>query len=391
MAGDSQRIYEFYYNLYVGRRLPDAFESVCYRGREFRPGEGENAPEVPGKARIAKTALITHCPSYLDYTPNPRPAQSCKKLFRVRGFAMDLTGVDSAREYLGKYLNSGFRTSLRRRLRGLENSLELRHEVFFGHLEDGVYLELMRDMEQMLTRRFNQRNEEHMSLSNWAYFKDRTLELVREKKASISVIYDAEKPIQICLNYHLDSVVFLAIPAYDIDYSKYGLGIIGVYKVLEWGLRNGVTKIDMGFGALDYKLRWCNTSYAFRHYLFYEKNSPASRFFAVKHILKTRVVVFLLDRKINLLWRRFRNLWRRKPPPELPAYRVTRITGQEDRVAGRPQVYPFSDPDYAFLKHALLNFAYRERVRRTAIRVFPTRREKEYLFDSGKNRILVCL
>ncbi len=389
MAGDSQSIYEFYYNLYVGRRLPDAFESVRFKERVFRPVRGESAADGLGLARVSQTALVTHCPSYLEYTPKLAPTQACKKLFRVRGFAMDLTSVDTAEDYLRKNLKSGFRTSLRRRLRGLEISLELRHEVFCGKLEEEAYLELMQDMERMLTRRFNQRNEDHMSLANWNYYKDRTLELVREKKASISVIYDAEKPIQICLNYHLDSIVFLAIPAYDIDYSKFGLGNIGVYKVLEWSLRHGITTIDMGFGALDYKLRWCNTSYAFRHYLFYERNSLASRLFALKHSLKTRAIVFLLNREINLVWRKVRDLWRRKPPPELRAYQVTRISGAEDPAAGQIRVDPFADPAYAFLKQALLDFAYREKVRRTAIRVFTTNREQVFLLDSGKSRIIV--
>lgn len=390
MAEQSGNVYEFYYNLYVGRRLPDAFKSVEHGGREFCPGASEKIPEAPGIARISKTALITHCPSYLEYTPILSPAQSCRKLFRVTGYAMDLTPAETAREYLGKNLKSSFRTSLRRRLRGLENCLELRYEVYFGELEESVYLLLMREMERMLTRRFNQRNEEHMSLANWSFFRDRTLALVREKKASIFAIYDGDRPIQICLNYHFDSILFLAIPAYDIDYSKFGLGNIGVYKVLEWSVRNGITKIDMGFGALDYKLRWCNTSYVFRHYLFYQKNSPASVFFAWKHILKTRAIVFLLDKKINRVWRSFRDLLRKGQPPVLPAYRVKPTTGQEDPAGGRSPIFPFSEPDHAFLKPALLDFAYRERVSRTVVAVYPTGREKEYLLDSGKNRILVC-
>ena len=390
MAEQSGKVYEFYYNLYVGRRLPDVFESVRHGGREFRPGPGKKAPEAPGVARVSSTSVVSHCPSYLEYTPKLLPGQSCRKLFRVRGYAMDLTPSETAQEYLGKNLKSSFRTSLRRRLRGLENSLELRYEVYFGELEESVYLGLMQEMERMLTRRFNQRNEEHMSLANWNFFRNRTLALVREKKASIFVIYDADKPIQICLNYHFDSILFLAIPAYDIDYSKFGLGNIGVYKVLEWSVRNGITKIDMGFGALDYKLRWCNTSYAFRHYVFYRKNAPASVLFAWKHILKTRAVVFLLDLEINRVWRRIRNLWRKKQPPALAAYRVTPVSGAEHPAAGRSPISPFSDPAYAFLKPALLDFAYRERVRRKVIGVYPTGRENEYLLDSGKNRILVC-
>ena len=86
------------------------------------------------------------------------------------------------------------------------------------------------------------------------------------------VLYADEDIIGISLNYHINKIFIGHIIAYDIDYSKFGLGNTIVYKLLDWSIKNDYTIFDMGNGALDYKRIWSNFAYNYEYYISYNSS-----------------------------------------------------------------------------------------------------------------------
>lgn len=89
----------------------------------------------------------------------------------------------------------------------------------------------------------------------------------------------------------------MSIPSYDIDYAKFGLGNISVQKLLEWCIANDYKMLDMGFGAFDYKIKWCNDVYDFEHHIFHRKSSLVSSTLVFLITLKTKLINYLLEKK----------------------------------------------------------------------------------------------
>ena len=71
---------------------------------------------------------------------------------------------------------------------------------------------------------------------------------------------------------HFENNVNHSIKTYDIDYAKFSLGNIDIYKQLEWCFENNFKMFDFMWGNLEYKERWCNQIYLYEHHLYYNKN-----------------------------------------------------------------------------------------------------------------------
>ena len=88
------------------------------------------------------------------------------------------------------------------------------------------------------------------------------------------VIYHDTRPISISLNFHYNErILFSDCASYDIDYEKFGLGHIDLYKHLEWCLENNYAFLDLGNGVSEYKSKWCNIFYNFHYFLYFKKKS----------------------------------------------------------------------------------------------------------------------
>lgn len=148
----------------------------------------------------------------------------------------------------------------------------------------------MEKLFEILTIRFNQRNENHQSIHN---LKDYTWYKVfthKWKKASLFVIYNGETPVQISLNYHFNKILFISIPSFDIAYSKFSLGNISIYKILEWALYNDYDLLDLEYGSLEYKRQWSNHVYSFDDHIIYPKDNYFVSLVANLEIGKLKII-----------------------------------------------------------------------------------------------------
>ncbi|MDC1365136.1 GNAT family N-acetyltransferase [Algibacter sp.] len=201
------------------------------------------------------------------------------KYQRVEGFRINLDGFSNAEHYLEGQMGPKSRSQLRRRINRLETCFNIKYTFYYGQITKQEYDCLFNALELLIERRFTQRGDAYSLKDKWKFIKEDTYQLILEKKASLFVIYDENKPIDICLNYHFQNIVQHLIRSYDIDYSKYGLGQIDIYKQIDWCFLNNFKIFDLMWGELDYKIRWCNEISIFEHHFIFKNDNPLKSLF----------------------------------------------------------------------------------------------------------------
>ncbi|WP_299311807.1 GNAT family N-acetyltransferase [uncultured Aquimarina sp.] len=189
-----------------------------------------------------------------------------------KGYAIFLDGFASADAYIKHRFRSNAK-GIRRRIKRLESCFDISYKTYYGAIEGEDYEFLMNCLEKMLVRRFEQRNDVSQSLLRWDYYKQMYFSLINEKKASMFVAFEDNQPIIVSLNHHFQNRLFSAISSYDIDYSKFSLGSVEIYKKIDWLIENNHKSYEMGMGDLSYKREWCNHIYNFEHQIIYPKKS----------------------------------------------------------------------------------------------------------------------
>ena len=210
-----------------------------------------------------------------------------------KGLLVNLDTFSKMEDYINQQFSSRKRKQIRSAIRRLETCFNVSYEFFYGEIGKAKYDSLLVYAKEFITRRFNQINKKHYQLSHWDLIKDNTFKLVREKKASIFVIYDNDRPINICINYHFDKTTCNVFASYDIDYAKFSLGSIDLYKQLEWNINNDFIIFDMAIGELNYKLKWCNNHYDLNHNIIIIKKSLISNLLGALTYIYLRLKFYL--------------------------------------------------------------------------------------------------
>ena len=260
----SNFIIQFFEKDYV----PPVYSTVQFQGDKHILFY-ENSQNIPAHS-LYSTRLI---PEYLTLFQNEKFV--CKKIKQTnKGYALFLSDFEDAEAYMLQKSKNNAKSVLKRFKR-----LCLCFDISFKTYDESItkveYDFLMEHFLTLLVRRFEQRKDQNKKIENWDYLHKTAYPLIQQKRASLSVIYNKDIPIQIQLRYHYGKVLFSAVPAYDIDYHKFGLGNIAVYKEIEWCIKNGYKVLDTGYGDLDYKIRWSNKIYTFERHVVYKKTLPS--------------------------------------------------------------------------------------------------------------------
>ncbi|UII76135.1 GNAT family N-acetyltransferase [Flagellimonas sp. HMM57] len=264
--------------------------------------------------------IIEDVPDYLQVElPETFNDLKLKKVSLYDGYLIDFTKYKNLDEYLNQHFGKTSRSKLRRYVNRLELCFEVTYKMYYGHIDKKSYDFLFQEFKYMLNRRFDQKQECNYELQHWDEFHELTYELILEKKASLFVIYNGEKPINICMNMVYDKILFSNVSCYDIDYSAFNLGTIDMLKHIEWCYDNGFEVMDLLKGYLYYKKRWINHCYKYQfHYIYLSRDKLATVIATVKR-LKTGTYFTILNflKKWNVhIW--YRNLLKYK-------YRKTKV------------------------------------------------------------------
>ncbi|SMG20513.1 GNAT family N-acetyltransferase [Arenibacter troitsensis] len=285
---------ELFSTIFDNQTIPDFYSSISYADNLII--NEPNTCSING----SKVYSVNLVPSYMSCQLCDEHLFNSKKITQHNwGYAIFLNSDSNAAEYLKNKFNSNFRTNLNRSIRRLETCFNIKYKMYHGEIALHDYESLMESLRIMLVNRFRAINEPNNNLPKWKAISKETFPLINQKKASLFVIYHGNRPIEISLNYHLDKILFSSISSYDLDYSKFGLGHIEIYKQLEWCYSNNYIVFEMGVGGMDYKRRWSNNIYNYEHHIYYNKSFPTNSY-GLFEIAKIRLKEYLKSKHIPL-------------------------------------------------------------------------------------------
>lgn len=372
---------DYFFELFEKTIIPKIFSRVeCLKKEEpiINPDYEDNRGSTP------KTIYsIFFIPDYLKPISN-KDSFKVKKITQFfKGYAIFLEGFTSADAYI-KYRFKSNAKGIRRKINRLESCFNISYKTYYGTIKQEEYNFLMNALEKMLVKRFQQRNDESQSLLRWEYYKKMYFSLINEKRASMFVVYDNNKPIVVSLNHHFYKRLFSAISSYDIDYAKFSLGSLEIYKKLDWCIANNHISYEMGMGDLTYKREWSNHIYNFEHQIIFPKNNSAAAFYGNLEYIKS----FIKELIFKIAYVRYKKYKaKRKKNDNTIGLKYETFPIEKAEYSKEYPVVDFNNDDYAFLRNIIFDFLYSSIENVSDIKVLEvSKKEKTYII-AGKSKM----
>lgn len=230
-----------------------------------------------------KTLLIYDVPTYFEVnTENTEVSLGVYKSKQYPGFSINLENYADLSDYLRKKFSKSSRYKLNKYKKRFENCFDITYQMYYGEISRENYDSIFESFHGLLQKRFDEKQITNNNLNpeEWKFYYEVTRPMILEKRASLYVIYNEERPIGVTLNFFSDEILFDAITVFDIDYAKFHLGSITIMKLLEWCLEEKLQTFDFSKGYFDYKARWADKKYDFEYHILYDKTSIKARFMA---------------------------------------------------------------------------------------------------------------
>ncbi|WP_108244247.1 GNAT family N-acetyltransferase [Muricauda brasiliensis] len=257
-----------------------------------------------------ENVLYTDVPGYLNISFAQNGQKKWEKsVATFEGSYIDLKKYNDLDHLLKSKLSSKRVSRLRAYKRTLEKVFPIDYQYYYGEIQDRIYEKLMNTLKRMVTTRFDEKQMNHMALTEWDRFKELGKGLIREKKASLIVIYHGDEPIHISFNYIWKQLVFGYVRGFNIDYSKFYLGYIDIMIQLQWCFEMGFEIYDLLRENMEYKLRFADHTYLYACHIVVAKQVPFS-------IISPLITWLLLSLKFDIYYpfmSRLRAIYHRIP------------------------------------------------------------------------------
>lgn len=384
----NNQIVDFLESIYILNKLPEFYEASRsdYTKQLNYNNLGDNFPEIKDTITTVKDL-----PSYINLETKTLP-ENIKKINieHYKGYAINFNGIDNVQSYLKSRFGNSSRYKLRRSIKKLENAFDISYKMYHGNITQEEYDLIFDEFFKLLEIRsiekgiFNNRN-----ISKKDFYYDKVLPLILQKKASLFVIYNGKKPIDICLNFHADKVIFQLIRTYDINYSKFNTGYIDLIKQIEWCLENQINIITFGYGSYYWKKRWCNFIYDYDYHIFYNKKSVKSRISAIKQTTNLRLRHHLRERGMIDKIHEIKDavLGKLKPSKALKTTITNMDFNIKLNVGDKLNLY---DSKYDYLRKHAFDFLFNFNEKESDISLYEIKNNSaEFLIKGLKNKVLI--
>lgn len=346
------------------------FETIpsCFQELKIGTTTYTNPKAITNKASVVYVSLV---PTYLNTTLTNANEYHKKTIHHTgkNGVGIVFDGsFKSVDEYLKKTNKRKLRDNLKRAKKRLETSFNIRYEVIFGSITNEKYTYLLSECQRMLEARFKEKNIENMFLKEWEWHTKALFNLINTKKASIFIIYSDDKPINISINTNLKNGILMAkANAFDTDYSKFSLGHIDIFLHVEWCIKNNYQFLDLGFGVLDYKAKWCNVFYDFEYHLYRKKQNALAAVIATMEAIKIHI-----KNTIKTYSKRFKKYL--KPASlqaDIPLNNPINLLETDTALVGDDaKEIDLNNPNYAFLRQHVYDYLYHTKQHIKTIKVY---------------------
>lgn len=218
--------------------------------------------------------IVKDIPDYLNIHINKQLTNFVvNRIKTLKGHLIELHSFQNIVDYLKSNFGTKSRSNLRRYQNRLETCFNIKYTVYYGSVEKQEYNKLFIALKDLLIRRFNEKKEANYELQHLEELQDVVYDLILNKKASLFVIYDGNKPISIRINMHKKALSFYILSGFDIDYSKFHLGTVDMLKNIEWCINNGFEVYDLLKGYDYYKKKWATKTHYYYNHIIYNSNS----------------------------------------------------------------------------------------------------------------------
>jgi hypothetical protein len=376
----------FYNNLFEYNKVPSLYNEIL-EGRYANTCISKNKYtlyNIPLTVKINSFELV---PDYLIL--NAGNGFVLKKVFQKYGYAANLTQFESIEDYIKINFKSSFRNNVKRSIKRLESSFNINYKMFYGAISFEEYTTLMTSFHAMLSKRFKQRNVKNITLDNWEHYLKISFDCINNKDASLFVIFQEHEPIAYSLNFHFDTAFYFAIPTFNLDFSKFTLGNVVIYKNMEWALNNGFSLFDMGYGGFENKINWCNKTYLFENHVLYKPENRIGSLYAVLLKYKYKLINYLIAKNVNGLKRNLINYVKGRKPYTPLTYKVVAVDKSFTFNEHNTLQIDYKTTTYAFLKKPIYDFLYKNCENIKNITVYKFNNEQNTFLISGINKKLI--
>ncbi len=369
---------DFFFEYYEKSNIPDTFSEVLYAQ--------DQKSFVNSNYDVDKNLDVINS---IFFVPNYIVPKIDSKLFSIKkvtqffkGYTILLDGFATVDEYL-KFRFKKNAKSILKRVKRLELCFPISYQFFYGNISQTDYDLLMHMLKKMIINRFKQRDDVSQNLLNWDHYHKIFFNLINEKKASLFVIKNDTEPICISISNHYNGKLFSSVSSYDIDYGKFSLGNIEIYKKLEWCIENGHNAYEMGMGDLSYKREWSNNIYNFEHQIIYPKKS----FFAIIQANIEYLKVLIKEGIYKIAYVKYK-AWkakRKKTKPFLAKYTTSKFDSESN--LENFTVLDINLENYHFLRKPFFDFLYSSMENINTVTVYEVSKpQKTYLIVGKRNR-----
>ncbi|MCF8273412.1 MAG: GNAT family N-acetyltransferase [Flavobacteriaceae bacterium] len=377
---------QFLWNFMRQGQVCDSFEYLRYNNNILFSNKNK-ASEFP------KVIYISLVPSFLEPIIYHSDDYTLKKIthqnFSGAGIAIE-KGM-TLELYLNNQLKRQTRINLKRSITRLEESFNISYEYNHGDISKEKCAYLLDTLYNMLKIRFKQKNEHNNRFSHWQEYTKNIYALIQQKKASLFVVYDHEKPISISLNFHFNNHLLMSeVSSYDIDYGKFSLGHLDNYILLQWCMEHEYGFLDLGNGIYDFKEKWCNTFYEVNYLVYYKKKSFLASAMALKEVLiilaKNKVKSWNLTTKLNHL-KALAIKKQEDPIRPLLDYTIEEIQTLELMDISQLKSINIHDDLHRYLRKPVYDFIYNNKENINHVSVFQCQNEAKRFLIKGERII----
>ncbi|MGY0392421.1 GNAT family N-acetyltransferase [Bizionia sp. KMM 8389] len=251
---------------------------------------------------LKNTALVVYdVPEYCDESSSSQNATiSINKVRQYKGFLANLSHVSTFDEYLQNTLNAKSRNKFRSGLRKFETCFDVSYKYYYGAINTATYNQVMANFKNLVEKRYDDLKIDTSLVSEWPFYEELVLEMIRNKQALIVSIEIADAPISMSLAFIGNNTLVGAVKAFDSAYYKFNVGHIEISKFIEWCLNNNISILDFSKGEYEYKTKWTNQNYLYNCHVIYNKSRFRSRIIGKLLVSYFEFKQYLRDKNFNL-------------------------------------------------------------------------------------------
>lgn len=353
------------------------YQSMANKFNGHRLYESKGSTDVPYSIQ-QKPLVLTSVPNYLDANYVFDSDTIIKKVKTFPGSLIDLSAYADFDSYLTQTFSNKRRSYFNKCVNMLHTCFDISHRVYYGTMEREEYDSIFSAFQKMQSDRFEELGIKDDAMEMWPIYQKNTWQLVLDKKACISVIYNGSKPIAISLNYLLGKVVYGFTKTFDMAYAKFGLGNVELLKMIAWSIGEGFDVLDFMKGEYSYKNRFTDNPYSFLTQVVYSKKNLKQRVWGLALFMGLRVFYFMYHVYRFLGLHRFRGQKSHKKEKTSPVKSQELSKNASSILPTEIKIHLDAIKNKGFQK-AVCDFCFMNKEPLKSIELFTTHEGEEYL------------